>query len=92
MLQWLRKLLLRWLGGVPANSPPSRAIAVHHAGQVTTVHAERIAGLHIVCQLSEHGVSLISKAQAVDQEHFWCLWKYLGGDKATWADGAPYVP
>ncbi len=85
--------LLRAIARPWAAPPPPRPSPVFEAlidGRWTRVCAMRPVGLHLECRIGT-GSRLIKASGAVDPDHFWALWKSLGG-RAVWADGTEYQP
>jgi len=93
LLNWLRGKIRVWLQG--PEGPVSRSLEVLYDGKVLRVVGVAVVGLRIHCMVPGQRsttVSLIGEGQAVDREHFWKLWRELGGKPFRWADGTPFRP
>ena len=90
MLKWLKKLF-RWFVPKRPTPAPSCIIKVMRNGKMVEAHASSIMGAYLLCHF-DGGSELIGEGSAVDQDHFRRLWAHLGGGKATWEDGTPYLP
>lgn len=88
MLNWLRKILLKWLR---ESRPPSRIIRVWEGDHQVSMEAVGIIGTGLHCR-SEHGETVVIASRAVDSEHFYALWEHLGGCNVRWEDGSVFDP
>lgn len=91
MLNWIRQKLRNWL---KEEEPVSQKIEASIDGNLVFVFATGVIGLRLNCNIpAQHGsrVYLLSDHQVCNKEHFWNLWKHLGG-KASWEDGEPFEP
>lgn len=91
MQGWFRRWVKRWLEG-----PPEPVLEALVGGEIRRVVPHAICGLGLLCNVpTSEGMSqqMILHTHAVDQQHFWRLWKSMGGSEMKlWADGKPFKP
>ena len=91
MIRWILRFL-RWLIGA---DPPSRAIEVVVDGELKRVVAQFVVGAAIQCTIPTSDgttrIRVVTAASAVDQGHFWKLWRSMGG-QGVWPDGTEFRP
>jgi len=93
MMDWLRDRLRKWLLDDGKPQVVSDRLEINYNGRRVLVQAVGISGLYLNCREMNGGMcGLVSGRDAVDPDHFWKLWRQLGGGKACWADGTPYDP
>ena len=93
LLNWLRGKLRAWLR--EPEGAASRSLEVLYDGKVQRVVGVSVIGLRILCVIPGPDQStrhLIGEGQVVDREHFWKLWRELGGQPLQWGDGTPFQP
>lgn len=96
MLDWLKDRLRRWLAKEPPLSMDIACYVPSGAGpRLETFIATEVVGVWLLA-VSKTGseVRLIGNGEALDQEHFWRLWRRLSppGDGLAWEDGSPFSP
>lgn len=91
MLNWLKRKIRDWL---KEDETISNTLEANIYGKVTKVFATGVVGIRLQCNvdlLKGGGVYLLGDHQACDKNHFWKLWKHLGG-KAQFDDGEKFDP
>ncbi len=100
MLRWLKCKLREWL---VQDEPVSHLIAfrvpTNEGVETMTFSAQAVMGTYLVCTSVgrnprvSSGVRMLGAYSAVDQQHFWKLWKQLAGDtEFRWESGEKFEP
>lgn len=87
--------MFRWFTKLFQRTPPSRIIEIMVDGEIKRVAVQSVVGLGFTCTIpSSDGATrmrVIQAGQAVDPQHFWRLWRSMGGC-ALWPNGSEFRP